>query len=155
VIRTGYFVVLILLSVGVFRRFACLNLALQPSQVSSSDSHYLDLQVFDSAAAVVMLAGEDQAPGVASVDDDGSGIVDDRSELGASRSDDLCVVLSAEELLALAPDLPRLILQRGAFRSVESKPTAKLPPTTKVRTIVYGRSNESPWSYVKDGPFIP
>ncbi|TWT82011.1 hypothetical protein CA13_34660 [Planctomycetes bacterium CA13] len=46
---------------------------------------------FDPDAEVILFAGADGLPGRAEIDDDFNGIVDDPSELGAFRSDDVCL----------------------------------------------------------------
>ncbi len=95
---------------------------------------------FDPSAAVVMLPGADEQPGVAGVDDNGDAVVDNPSELGATRSDDVCVVASADEEDQLPQ--PKLVLQRGAF--VPSDQTGEGP----VRFVVYGATGKDRWSFL-------
>lgn len=106
----------------------------------------VERQVFDPEAAVVMLVGDDLQPGVAGIDDDGNGVTDDRSELGASRSDDVCAVLTPSQLVSVDEQNPTLVLQYGAFVNVNSaEPRPDLPVQT--RAILHG-GDESPWSFV-------
>jgi hypothetical protein len=75
---------------------------------------------WDAEAPVFVTAGRDGQPGVALVDDDGNGVVDDRLELGATQSDD-------EMLTPDGPGYPQaengsvvaMTLSRGAMRAVE------------------------------------
>lgn len=78
----------------------------------------LTLQQFDPDAVVAILAGDDGQPGVAGIDDNGNGVTDDRSELGATHSDDRCETMSGELAKNITPR--PLILQRGAFVPVDS-----------------------------------
>ena len=60
-----------------------------PREMSFPDAYTLVLSQWDADAAVYVAAGEDAMPGVAEVDDDGNGVVDDSRELGATGSDDV------------------------------------------------------------------
>ena len=77
---------------------------------------------FDPDAAVVVVAGEDGAAGIVGVDDDGNGLIDDRGDLGATRSDDQCLVVSPGQLDELDQS-SRLfaVLQKGAYVPVSRK----------------------------------
>lgn len=78
----------------------------------------MELQQYDPTAVVAILPGLDGQPGVAGVDDDGNGAVDDRSELGATHSDDRCETMSLTKSKSISPK--PLVLQRGAFVVVNS-----------------------------------
>ena len=60
-----------------------------PREILFPDGHTLRLYQWDAEAVVYVAAGEDAMPGVAEIDDDGNGIVDDARELGATGSDDV------------------------------------------------------------------
>ncbi|HBJ39024.1 MAG TPA: hypothetical protein DDZ51_30615 [Planctomycetaceae bacterium] len=72
--------------------------------------------VWDQAVPVYVTAGPDGAPGIAGTDDDGSGVVDDLGELGATGSDDFVVAPGQPgyEAAAGGQALSRLI-SRGAI----------------------------------------
>jgi hypothetical protein len=53
-------------------------------------------QSYDPQARVVVGVGADGEPGAAGVDDGNNGVVDDRDELGATRSDDLFEVIPSQ-----------------------------------------------------------
>lgn len=80
-------------------------------------------QRFDLQALVMMRPGADGKPGIADIDDNGNGIVDDEAELGATGSDDVCVVATDDDRDNRLRDdgkeddvatSPTLVLQRGA-----------------------------------------
>lgn len=100
--------------VGALVRLSSLIDSTDESQADSGDAT-VSYQVFDETAAVVIVAGADGAPGVLGVDDDGNGEVDDRFELGASRSDDVCIVLTADQLAQRSASELTLVLQYGAY----------------------------------------
>ena len=83
-----------------------------------SSSIKMELLQYDPTAVVAILPGLDGQPGVAGVDDDGNGTVDDRSELGATHSDDRCETMSLAMTKLMSPK--PLVLQRGAFVVVNS-----------------------------------
>ena len=60
-----------------------------PREVSFPERYTLRLYQWDAETPVYVAAGEDAMPGVAGVDDDGNGVVDDSRELGATGSDDV------------------------------------------------------------------
>lgn len=75
--------------------------------------------VFDPDALVIIDAGADGLPGQAHVDDGGNGVVDERSELGATGSDDQCRIVFGDEAVSvkqLSKDSTVMIVQHGAFR---------------------------------------
>ncbi len=106
------------------------------------------LERFDHDAVVILLPGPDGQPGVANTDDNGNAIVDDRTELGATLSDDICVVRSLETL-DRQTSLTGLILQRGAFLGADS---AQITPSDRVRAVVKGRSGDDRWSFLVSMP---
>ena len=111
---------------------------------SGLDDWTVMLQRFDPGARVVMWPGDDQQPGVAGVDDDGSGLVDDRSELGATWSDDQCKVMAAGTHQQDS-ERPTLVLQHGAF--VPIRQTEAAGTSLPTRAIVFGTSADGqPWS---------
>ncbi len=91
-----------------------------------SDLAFVRLLQWDPAAAVYLTPGADALPGVALVDDDGNGSVDDPSELGATGSDDRVVApeqtLVTEPLPAVssAPGESARVVSRGAMVPVWS-----------------------------------
>ena len=107
------------------------------------------VQRFDPTALVMIRAGADGQPGVAGVDDNGDGIVDNRSELGATRSDDECVVIAGEERIPSGE--PTLVLQQGAFVPAND---ASPPPDSQrpARAVVSGKSGQNSWSFLVDFP---
>lgn len=77
---------------------------------------------YDDLALVVIDVGADGAPGQAGVDDAGNGVTDDRDELGATKSDDLCHVVFGADAKRTTFDTnnnPRLTLVKGAFRPIQ------------------------------------
>jgi len=106
----------------------------------------VEYQCFDPDAVVVVRPGLDSMPGVAGTDDNMNGIVDDRLELGATRSDDVCTVLTADQLNQIPRD-EVMVLQRGSFVPAnESEIDGR-----NWRAIVYGKSKEkNHWSLVVD-----
>jgi hypothetical protein len=79
----------------------------------------IQLFAWDSAAPVYVTAGPDKQPGVSGVDDEGNGVIDDRSELGATGSDDRMLTPEhADYGDAASGNVTSMILSRGAMRSV-------------------------------------
>ena len=130
-------------------------------------------QRFDPQARVRLLPGPDQFPGGANVDDNANGVVDDAGELGATHSDDVCIVeASNDEPLTIQPSV---VLQRGAFipaplndvrqllsqetKSVADSASPTLPIPNSIpeasaipmaRAIVFGQTDDQPWSFLVD-----
>ncbi len=103
-------------------------------------------QQFDPAAVVAVQAGPDAMPGVAGADDNSNGVIDDRLELGATRSDDVCSVLTKSQLDNLPSD-QIMVLDHGAFVPLGDQ---GMKPET-VRAIVFGTDpNGKHWSVVVD-----
>jgi hypothetical protein len=109
-------------------------------------------QQFDPDALVVVKCGPDGAPGVAGRDDDANGIVDDASELGASRSDDVCEAIpsSDDSSEALNPTQPRLVLQHGAFVDASQEDLRRLPNQPPREIVVVESEDGQQWTYVRD-----
>lgn len=107
----------------------------------------IEYQEFDPDALVAVRPGPDGLPGIANTDDNRNGVTDDRLELGATRSDDSCSVLTAEDLDHIPVDSV-LVLQRGAYVSVASEQVGESKQT---RAIILGNSNDgSLWSMLID-----
>jgi len=71
--------------------------------------------VFDPSAAVLISPGDDGEPGKAGYDDDADGIVDNRSELGAMYSDDVCLAPGDDGYEQALTDTRVEVVSRGAF----------------------------------------
>ena len=87
---------------------------------------------WDKNAAVYVTAGSDEKPGVRGVDDEGNGIVDDRSELGATGSDDLILTPtdpSYED--ARQGKVIGFVISRGAM--IPTPKTTTLSAPTQIR----------------------
>ncbi|MDA9857964.1 hypothetical protein N9D23_07570 [Rubripirellula sp.] len=97
---------------------------------------------FDPNATVFIRPGVDGQPGVAGVDDNGNGIVDDDTELGATKTDDVLSVTAGE----VDTEGPILILQRGGYVPV-SRQTAT-SESAAWRAVVNGRSQGEGWSFL-------
>jgi hypothetical protein len=93
-------------------RLVSLSQSVDPPQQVHTVMHVED-RVFDPDMVVAIRPGPDQQPGVAGADDNRNGVIDDRWELGATHSDDQCVVILASQLESIPAD-QILILQRGA-----------------------------------------
>lgn len=100
-------------------------------------------QRFDAGAVVAMRPGADGQPGMAGIDDNGNGAIDDVSELGATASDDVCLVADAVEARRLAA--PVLILQQGAYVPTS---VGELSGDDQARVVVYGRFGDDRWSFL-------
>ena len=87
----------------------------------------LTVHYWDAAAAVYVTAGSDGQPGIAGIDDDGNGSIDDLAELGATGSDDFVVAPGqyGYEQAAGSEILARLI-SRGALVPLDGE--LQLPP---------------------------
>jgi len=125
-----------------------LEAAAEPQLQSLVDQQVtrIEFQRFDPEAVVVMRAGPDGQPGVARIDDDRNQIIDDPSELGATYSDDVCLVESRHE-----QDDKSLVLQSGAF--VPTAPGNRQGESVQqMRIVVFGESGENDrWSFLIDG----
>jgi len=89
--------------------------------------------VWDPAASVYVTAGPDGAPGIAGIDDDGDGVVDDPGELGATGSDDFVVAPGqlGYEAAKSGQTLSRLI-SRGAIVAASPDQPLDLTEATEI-----------------------
>ncbi len=104
-------------------------------------------QHFDPSARVRLLPGLDGQPGTAEFDDNVNGVIDDAGELGATFSDDLCVVEASQESASQIE--PSIVLQRGAYTAADqnlSQPTTRHPD----RILVLYQGQDDAWSFVLD-----
>jgi hypothetical protein len=76
-------------------------------------------QQFDPSARVRLLPGLDGQPGTADFDDNVNGVIDDAGELGATFSDDLCVVEASQA--PANPIEPSIVLQHGAYVAADRR----------------------------------
>ncbi len=97
---------------------------------------------FDPNATVYLRPGADGQPGVAGVDDNGNGIVDDDTELGATKTDDVLSVTAGE----IDTAGPILILQRGAYVPVSREVATS--ESAAWRAVVHGRAQGEDWSFL-------
>jgi hypothetical protein len=91
---------------------------------------------WDKDASVYVTVGRDRRPGVAGVDDDGNGIDDDRSELGATGSDD--TVLTPDDdgyVEAVNGSVLAVLLSRGAMRKVVGDAVIEGPGQVRIDLI--------------------
>ena len=101
----------------------------------SSPEHgitHVEYQRFDPEVVFAARPGPDGMPGVAGTDDNMNGITDDRAELGATRSDDVCVILTALETDQLSAN-EVVVLQQGAFVATEVPTLNSQRPTANDR----------------------
>lgn len=88
----------------------------QPAAVLLGHDYHWSVLRWDANAAVYLTAGPDGAPGIAGVDDNGDGIVDHLSELGATGSDDRVVAPGQQGYRAAARgDVISRVVSRGAL----------------------------------------
>ena len=119
------------------------------------------MMIDDPDALIIIGPGADGLPGRAGIDDGGNGVTDERTELGATGSDDVCRVVFGDEAARISDDDSTsvliaqpsvlivqpsvLIVQRGAFRPASHSDV--VPANTPARTLVrwideQGRSRE-------------
>ena len=103
-------------------------------------------QHFDPFARVRLLPGLDGQPGTAEFDDNINGVVDDAGELGATFSDDLCVVEASQEPASQLE--PSMVLQYGAYVAGAKHFTE--PPRHPDRILVLHQGQDNAWSFVLD-----
>ena len=104
--------------------------------VAAEHAAGLRLSVWDPQAAVFVSAGKDGQPGMADVDDDGNGAIDDRLELGATGSDDPVLTPEHPEYAsARSGRVPALLLSRGAMRPVEDGAVIQGPAQVRIDRI--------------------
>ncbi len=115
----------------------------QPDLLSKTQ---LMVQHFDPSARVRLLPGLDGQPGTADFDDNVNGVIDDAGELGATFSDDLCVVETSQEPASQIE--PSIVLQRGAYVTAEKRFTQ--PTRYHDRILVLHQGQNDSWSFVLD-----
>lgn len=127
----------LLAAAAVFRIYILFSVPSVPTlpAVSTSDRHLQRFR-FDADALVVIRPGPDNAPGILGIDDGGNGTTDEPGELGATGSDDECLVLFGAETQEAAKDPMTLILQKGAFRPVRDG--EMVTDGVSTRTLVSG-----------------
>ena len=108
-------------------------------------------EVKDPRAPILLVVGDDGAPGRAGVDDDLSGVVDDVGELGAFGSDDRCVT----PIDADFPDWQRhphsRVVGRGTFVPLETAPASVAASDDRTRRLVIrGRTRGGDWVWPID-----
>lgn len=103
-------------------------------------------QQFDPAARVRLLPGLDGQPGAADFDDNANGVIDDPGELGATFSDDLCIVEASHAPANLIE--PSIVLQRGAYVATRKQITK--PNRYPDRILVLHEGQDDAWSFVLD-----
>ncbi|KAA1257760.1 hypothetical protein LF1_02500 [Rubripirellula obstinata] len=118
-------------AVGSLTRSTTANAGFKLSQITG-----VVISGFDPDALVVLTAGPDGKPGRAGIDDGGNGVTDERTELGATGSDDVCRVVFGEQADRLTDQdqADVLIVQRGAFRPIDDVDV--VPVGTPVRELV-------------------
>ncbi len=80
------------------------------------------------------------------MDDNDNGVIDDAGELGATFSDDVCVVEASHA--PAHPTDPGIVLQRGAYVDTHEcfTQTTRYPN----RLLVLYQGQDKPWSFVLD-----
>lgn len=111
-----------------------------------SSQYELTWQKFDPAARVRLLPGPDQQPGTIDLDDNANGVIDDAGELGATFSDDQCIV----EAAGSQPSSPKpsLVLQRGTYVDRADVNTQQSQHADRILITRGGVTNS--WSFVVD-----
>jgi len=105
-------------------------------------------QRFDPDARVRLLPGADGQPGTIDVDDNANGVIDDPGELGATYSDDQCMVEASES--APSAITPSAVLQLGAF--VPMNQMAWQPGEHPVRLLGQHQDASDTWSFLFELP---
>ncbi len=101
---------------------------------------------FDPAARVRLLPGLDCQPGTADVDDNANGMIDDPGELGATFSDDQCIVEASRS--APSKIVPSIVLQRGAY--VAADQIFRQQVFHPDRILILHQGVDRSWSFVFD-----
>jgi len=109
-----------------------------PSNITVTAQH------FDSAARIRLLPGLDGQPGTADFDDNANGVIDDAGELGATFSDDLCVVEASQA--PSNPSQPSIVLHRGAYVGTHQR--VNQPAHYPDRLLVVYEGHDKSWSYI-------
>ncbi|TWU33749.1 hypothetical protein [Novipirellula artificiosorum] len=104
--------------------------------------------VFDPAAAVMITSGADGLPGRAGLDDDFNQVIDDNSELGAFRGDDICLTPADADYDGwLASDRAHRTLSLGCFVPETGDRSDESP---RRRWIVQGQTGDASWTWMVD-----
>jgi hypothetical protein len=112
--------------------------SLLPPQLSR-----LTVHVWDATSPVYVTVGSDGKPGIAGVDDDGDGVVDDLGELGATGSDDEVVAPGQPGYLeAASGKIEARIISRGALVATDSD--LQLPSHPTEPAAASGAATASP-----------
>ena len=150
--RVGPLILAVILAMAAFERLSCLLSTSLPINNSFGESTVIQVQAFDPHARVRVEVGSDGAPGVAGWDDDANGIVDDASELGASRSDDVCVaILSSDDLSESSdPKQASLVLQRGAFVDASNEDLRQFPDRPTREIVVAESEDGEQWTFARN-----
>lgn len=91
---------------------------------------------WDPQVAVYVAAGADGQPGVAGIDDEGNGVVDDSAELGATGSDDPVLTPADPEYpQAQSGAITAMLLSRGAMMAVEGEAVIQGPAHLRIDWI--------------------
>jgi hypothetical protein len=101
-------------------------------------------QRFDPTARVRLLPGMDGKPGTADFDDNANGVIDDAGELGATFSDDLCIVEASQSEPSKIE--PSIVLQRGAYVSAKQIPDQHVLHPDRILMQHQGVNHS--WSFV-------
>jgi hypothetical protein len=114
----------------------CLQLTYRDAPSKGRLCSSIMLYAWDTEAPVYVSAGADGQPGVRGVDDEGNGTVDDRSELGATGSDDLMLTPEHPDYAAASSaDSPAMILSRGAMRLVTDDRVIRGPAQIRIDVV--------------------
>ena len=113
----------------------------ESSAESASGVFRVERQVFDPDAKVILAVGADSLPGQAGFDDNFNGVVDDRGEMGAVGSDDLCLApwnAQYQDWADCGNDV--VVISRGAFVPIQQ--SGHVNSNQETRFLLYGRSGE-------------
>ncbi len=130
-----------------------LNLAYQDQPGLLGSTQFIQ-QHFDPSARVRLLPGLDGQPGTADFDDNVNGVIDDAGELGATFSDDLCVVEASQAPANLVE--PSIVLQRGAYVAAEKHLTEPTRHPDRILVLYpvgrpsHSQGHRDSWSFVLD-----
>ena len=108
-------------------------------------------EVKDPRAPILLVVGDDGAPGRAGVDDDFSGVVDDAGELGAFGSDDRCVTPLDADFPDWQRDPHSRVVGRGTFVPLETAPASVAASGDRAkRLVIRGRTRGRDWVWPID-----
>ena len=108
-------------------------------------------EVKDPRAPILLVVGEDGAPGRAGVDDDFSGVIDDAGELGAFGSDDRCVTPIDADFPDWQRDPHTRVVGRGTFVPLNTASASVAASGDRARRLVIrGRTRGRDWVWPID-----